>query len=137
MLVRHKEIRLSTNNRIELVNITRQVQKIVEESGIDNGICIIHVPHATASIIVNEDEMGLKSDIINWIESSIPWNGSWSHNRIDNNAASHIAASILGNSRAIPIIGGKLERGTWQDIFLLELDGPRSVRRVIITLIGE
>ncbi len=101
------------------------------------GICIIHVPHATASIIANEDESGLKQDIVRWIETNIPWNGEWKHNTIDDNAAAHIAASIFGNARVFPIREGRLVRGTWQEIFLLELDGPRYTRRIHVTIIGQ
>ena len=119
------------------MNITAEVENIVRRSGVKEGICVIHVPHATASIIANEDEVGLKQDIVRWIETNIPWNGEWKHNTIDNNAAAHIAASIFGNARVFPIKKGRLIRGMWQEIFLLELDGPRSTRRILVTVIGQ
>lgn len=132
-----EEISLSTSKRTQLINITTEVENIVRRSGVKEGICIIHVPHATASIIANEDESGLKQDIVRWIETNIPWNEEWKHNTIDNNAAAHIAASIFGNARVFPIKEGRLIRGMWQEIFLLELDGPRSTRRILVTVIGQ
>jgi len=132
-----KEFYLATRKRRELINITSQVQEAVVSSGVKEGLCIVHVPHATAGIIINEDEPGLKQDIESWIERTFPWDAEWKHNMIDNNAAAHVAASIIGNSRVIPISNGSLVRGTWQEIFLVELDGPRNMRKVVVTIIGE
>ncbi len=137
MKVVHRELAVSTSRRKELVDITYEVENVVKESGVKNGICTVFVPHATAAIIANEHESGLMQDILRALEELVPPNGKWLHNRIDNNADAHILASIIGPSRTFPIVDGRLVRGTWQNIFLVELDGPRPHRRVIVTVIGE
>lgn len=128
---------LNTNKKRELINITNLVEETVFESRIKEGIAIVFVPHATAAIIVNEDEQGLKEDILNWLEEVFPRNKDYAHNRIDDNADSHIASAVLSSSKAFPVSKGKLLRGTWQEIFFVELDGPRARRQVIVQVIGE
>ncbi|UXD21484.1 secondary thiamine-phosphate synthase enzyme [Ignicoccus pacificus DSM 13166] len=137
MAVYHKEIRIRSSSRKQLIDITDEVEAAVRESGIKNGICQVFVPHATAAIIANEHESGLMSDILRALEELVPPDGNWLHNRIDNNADAHILASIIGPSRSFPVVNGTLVRGTWQNIFVVELDGPRYSRRVIVTVIGE
>jgi len=137
MPVTHKILLLSTKERVELIDITKSVEEFVGKQAIKDGFCLVYAPHATAAIIANENEPGLIGDIIKEIEKEFPRNAKWEHNRIDNNAAAHLASSFIGASRVFPIIGGKLERGTWQNIFLVELDGPRNNRRVIIQVMGE
>ncbi|MGB9831233.1 MAG: secondary thiamine-phosphate synthase enzyme YjbQ [Fervidicoccus fontis] len=132
-----KSISIDTKNRRELVNITSFVEQAVKESGINNGIVLVFVPHATATIVVNEDEQGLKKDIINWIDEFLDKERKYYHNLIDNNADSHIAASFFGPSKVFPLVNGKLIRGTWQEIMLFELDGPRNRRQVLIEVLGE
>ena len=130
-----REFVFSTKEQKELLNVTDDVERVVEESDIKEGICLVFVPHATAAIVLNEDEAGLKSDIKNLLENWIP-NKSWQHNAIDNNATAHIASALIGQSRLIPIVDGKLALGTWQEIFLVELDGPRPHRRVIVNALA-
>lgn len=130
-----KEFVLPTNKRRELINITSKVSTCVADSKVEEGICIIFVPHATAAIIINEDEAGLKADIENLIETWIP-EGAWSHNQIDDNATAHLASALISQSKSIPIVAGKLKLGTWQEIFLLELDGPRQNRKVLVSCIS-
>ena len=125
------EIRFSTSKRIEVIDITEKVEEIVENSGVNDGICVIHAPHATAAIILNENESGLKKDIENFIADTF-FNREYFHNRIDDNGASHMASIVLGSTKVIPIKDGKLLRGTWQNILFVELDGPRSLRKVIV-----
>ena len=137
MRVVMKEIEVSTTQRLELIDITRDIEKIVENSGISKGLVHVFVPHATAAIIANENEAGLLEDYINLIKEIFKPGGPWKHNRIDDNAHAHLAAGLIGASRSFPIVNGRLVRGTWQNIFLLELDGPRSRRKVVVTIIGE
>ena len=127
-----KELTFSTSKERELINITSSVQKVVAESEIQDGICLVFVPHATAALIINEDEPGLKADVETLLERWIP-PGNWQHNAIDDNATAHLASAFIGQSKPIPIVNGKLKLGTWQEIFLLELDGPRPNRNVVIT----
>ncbi|MEJ5292688.1 MAG: secondary thiamine-phosphate synthase enzyme YjbQ [Candidatus Methanosuratincola sp.] len=128
---------LDTGKRREAINITRGVQGAVTESGISAGLCIIFTTHSTSAIIVNEDEEGLKSDILRKTAEDFPEDGGWAHNRIDDNADAHLAGTYLGPSVTIPIVGGRLTLGTWQSIFFLELDGPRPGRRVVVQVIGQ
>jgi len=137
MRVYFKEITLSTQRRLQLVDITHEVEKIVKESGIKNGICLVFAPHATAAIIANEHESGLMNDILTKIEEDYPRDGKWMHNRIDDNAAAHLASAFIEAARVFPVKDGRLIRGTWQNIFLVELDGPRSYRRVVVEVLGE
>jgi secondary thiamine-phosphate synthase enzyme len=130
-----KTIKLRTTSRLEIINITDHVEKAVEESGVKNGLCLVHVPHATAALVLNEDEPNLKQDLLRLVDELT--RNSWMHNRIDNNAEAHLASILLGSTRILPVINGKLVRGTWQEIMLVELDGPRSERRVVISVIGE
>lgn len=132
-----KEINLSTAKERELVNITSKVQDIVTESGIKNGICVLWTTHATGAILVNEDEEGLKKDIILALEDIIPAKKDYYHNQIDDNAASHILSCFLSQGETLIIEKGEILRGTWQEIFFAELDGPRSTRKVLVKVIGD
>lgn len=137
MKVYFKEIIVSTKRNLELVDITREVEKCVSQSGIKNGMCLVYAPHATAAIIANEHESGLMDDILSKVREEYPKDGKWRHNIIDDNAAAHLASAFIASSRIFPVREGRLIRGTWQNIFLLELDGPRSYRRIIVEVMGE
>jgi secondary thiamine-phosphate synthase enzyme len=116
-----------------MIDITDRVSEIVGRCGIDEGICHVYVPHATAAIVVNEnDDPNLCTDVLDALERQIP-DGVWRHDRIDHNGAAHIQAAILGPSETIPIAAEQLVLGTWQAIMLVELDGPRD-RRVVVTI---
>lgn len=137
MKVYFKELIISTKRNLELVDITYEVEKCITQSGIKNGMCLVYAPHATAAIVVNEHESGLMNDIITKVMEDYPKDGKWRHNRIDDNAAAHLASAFISSSRIFPVRDGRLIRGTWQNIFLLELDGPRSYRRIVIEIMGE
>ncbi len=132
-----KELTLSTRSKYQLIDITHEVEDIVRESGIKNGLCLVFAPHATAAIIANEHERGLMEDILKKIKDEFPENGKWQHNIIDDNAHAHLASAFIGADRVFPVINGKLIRGTWQNIFLVEMDGPRGYRRIIVEVVGE
>lgn len=136
MKVFFKELQLNTKKRKELIEITKEVEKAVSESGVRNGMCLIYSTHSTTAIIVNEGEEGLMEDVISKLEEDYPRNGRWLHNRIDDNADAHLAGAFIGPSMVIPIREGRLCLGTWQDLFFLELDGPRVGRRVVIEILG-
>ena len=133
--VYREELAVRTTRRFELVDITRDVEGAVARSGVRDGVAVVFVPHATAAVVLNEHEPRLVEDILEAIVEIAPPDRPWRHNEIDDNAHAHIAASIIGPSRVIPVAGGRLERGTWQNIMLVELDGPRT-RRVIVTVQG-
>ncbi|HEU16892.1 MAG TPA: YjbQ family protein [Nitrososphaeria archaeon] len=132
-----REFTYSSSAEVELIDVTEDVERAVRESGVRSGICLISVPHATAAVVANEHEEGLLMDIIGLIRKLFPRDGKYLHNRIDDNAHAHLAATIIGSSRSFPVMDGRLVRGTWQNIFLVELDGPRSVRKVVVTVVGD
>lgn len=129
------EFTIATKKRWELVDITRQVTDFVQECVMESGICLIHTPHSTAAIIVNEHEMGLMKDVIRNVQEYFSKDADWLHNRIDNNADSHLASIFLGHSKIFPVKNGRLYKGTWQNVFLIELDGPRT-RHIICEVLG-
>ena len=131
-----KEFTVRTSARFQVVDITREVERIVEESGVCRGMALVFAPHATAAIIANEAEPGLMEDVLTWIREVFQPERAWRHNRIDDNAHAHLASAFIGASRLFPVWDCRLVRGTWQNIMLVEMDGPRT-RRVIVEVIGE
>jgi len=133
-----KEIVISTKAHNELIDITKEVEKIVSESKVKQGLCNVFTMHATAAILINENyDINLRKDIINLLNKIIPEHNNYKHDKIDNNAASHIKAAIIGPSETIPIKNNKLSLGTWQSIAFCEFDGPRSNRKIIITITNQ
>lgn len=130
-----KEVSIRTRGRVEFRNITRDVVRVVEESGIKSGIVNIFTPHTTTGIFVNEDESGLKRDLEQVLEKLIPERGSYEHDEVDYNAYAHLRSMILSPSVSIPVEDGRLMLGTWQSVFLAEFDGPRE-RKVRIQVLG-
>lgn len=121
-------------HRSEFVEITRQVEEVVGRSGVDHGICYVFVPHTTAGVTLNENaDPSVRKDIISTLDRLVPWEGAYSHG--EGNAAAHIKAALVGCSKNIPIVEGRLRLGTWQGIFLCEFDGPRS-REIIVQPVG-
>ncbi len=128
------EFTVNSTKKQGLLDITDKVKEILKDSKIKEGILNIYLPHSTAAIIINENaDPNIQDDIIEALNNIIP-QGNWKHDKIDNNAAAHIKASIIGCSKSIPIKNNELQLGTWQDIFLADFDGPRT-RKVVITLI--
>ena len=131
------ELEVSTSKKQELIDITSRINVLVENSKIVNGVCNVFAAHATAAIIINENyDPNICLDLLEALERLIP-GGIWRHDRIDGNANSHIKSAILGPSETIPIKDGKLLLGTWQSLMFAELDGPRSDRKIIITILGD
>jgi secondary thiamine-phosphate synthase enzyme len=126
-----EEFDVKADRKSQIIDITAKVAAIVRQSAVSEGICCVYTPHTTAAITINEhDDPNVGEDILEALAKLIP-EGIWRHDRVDNNAAAHIKASIIGPSEAIPVQGGKLLLGTWQAVMLIELDGPRE-RRVIV-----
>ena len=132
-----RTLTLSTREKYQLIDITQEIEEIVSESQVAEGLCLVHASHATAAIICNEHENGLMHDILRKVKELFPPGTGYLHDRIDDNASGHIAAALIGASCTFPIGKSRLVRGTWQNIFLLELDGPRSRREVTILIMGE
>jgi len=126
------EFYVSTSKKYEVIDITPEVERIVNSSGVKRGLCTVYVPHATAGIIVNEFEPNIADDYITLFRTLIP-RVRYRHNEIDNNAEAHLLSSLFGASRIFIVENSSLVLGTWQRIILCEFDGPRK-RKVIVTL---
>ncbi|MBW2268033.1 MAG: YjbQ family protein [Deltaproteobacteria bacterium] len=117
-------------------DITELVREVVRAAGKTSGLCHVMVLHSTAAIVVNEtDDPSIGTDIQKALDRAVPDHAGWLHDRIDDNAHSHIKAAILGPSESLPVRDGDLVLGTWQRIILMEFDGPRS-RRIHVQLLG-
>ncbi|MGD9763029.1 MAG: secondary thiamine-phosphate synthase enzyme YjbQ [Candidatus Binatia bacterium] len=129
----HRELNVRTRQRLEVIDLTGEVARVVAEADDGAELCTVYVPHATAAVVINEnDDPNLCDDLLDALERLVPA-GQWRHDRVDGNGAAHIKAAMLGPSETVPVRDGRLALGTWQAIMLVELDGPRQ-RRVIVTV---
>ncbi len=129
-------LRVKTNKKEEIVDITDKVSGIVAEFKISKGLCCVYAKHATAAIVINENyDAAVCEDILAALDRIIPQHANYKHNCIDDNAAAHIKSAVIGPGKVIPIVNGKLQLGRWQGIALAEFDGPRD-REVIVEIIG-
>jgi len=124
--------------RMDFVNITPDVQEVVSESGIREGLCLVNAMHITASVFINDDESGLHEDYKEWLEALAPHDPSlYRHNRTgEDNGDAHHKRQIMGREVVVAVTGGRLDRGPWEQIFYGEFDGRRS-KRVLVKVIGE
>ena len=129
-----ERIEIRTKESTELIDITREVNGFVSSKSVDSGVCVIFTKHTTTGIIINENEAGLKNDILKLLNELIPRGRGYVHDRIDSNAHSHLRAVVLGSSATIPIENGALALGTWQSILFVECDGPRR-REVLVQIV--
>lgn len=132
-------IQVRTPERVTVVDLTRLVRDELRRAGLRRGVALISVPHTTCGLAVNEDEAGLKKDVARLaarLLDPLEASGSFEHDRIDNNARAHLTSVLIGTSTFVPVTDGDLLLGTWQSLFLIEMDGPRS-RRVDLTFLGE
>ena len=130
-----KTFSVKTENREGLYDITGQVESILAESGIENGLVSIYVQGATAAVMIQENwDDSVQSDVITLLRKLAP-RGVWEHDRQDGNADSHLKAGLIGPSETIPIIDGRLGLSRWQNIFYCEFDGPRRQRTAVVTVV--
>ena len=129
-----KKLILNSNKNFEIIDITSMINNEID---IKSGIVNIFSKHSTSAIVVNENERGLLTDLELMLKDLVSDKYSWQHDRIDNNAKSHLKSFLLSSSETIPISNGKLDLGTWQSVFFIELDGPRKNRTVNLTFIGD
>ncbi len=128
-----REFRIRSRQKLEMLDVTQQVAEVVRESQLREGLCSVFVTHATAAVVINEnDDPNVCVDVLDALDKLIP-QGVWRHDRVDHNGAAHIKATILGPGETIPVREGRLLLGTWQAIMVVELDGPRE-RRVVVTV---
>ena len=133
-----KELWFHTETRREFINITSQVEKCLEESGITEGLCLVNAMHITASVFINDDEAGLHQDFEVWLEKLAPEKpyAQYRHNGFEDNADAHMKRTIMGREVVVAVTGGKLDLGPWEQIFYGEFDGKRR-KRVLVKIIGE
>jgi secondary thiamine-phosphate synthase enzyme len=130
-------IEIKTTKKQEIVDITEQVRDIAKKSDVDEGICLIYTPHTTCAIIVNENsDKSVCEDVLTTLDKIIPMHDDYKHDKIDNNAAAHIKATILGPSQSLSVHNGILQLGQWQGIALAEFDGPRD-RKVYVNMLMQ
>lgn len=134
-----KELWFNTQERMEFINITPEVNKALRESGIVEGLCLVNAMHITASVFINDDESGLHKDYKNWLEDLAPHEplSRYLHNRTgEDNGDAHHKRQIMGREVLVAVTEGKLDFGPWEQIFYGEFDGRRR-KRVLVKIIGE
>jgi secondary thiamine-phosphate synthase enzyme len=133
-----KELWFETSKRRELLNITAAVNACLQESGIREGLLLCNAMHITASVFINDDEAGLHRDFETWLEGLAPEKpySRYQHNGSEDNADAHLKRTIMGREVVVAVTNGKLDFGTWEQIFYGEFDGKRR-KRVLVKIIGE
>jgi secondary thiamine-phosphate synthase enzyme len=128
----------NTPTRRAFINVTPDVARIVRESGVRDGICLVNAMHISASVFINDDESGLHKDFDSWLEGLAPYSPkSYQHNRTgEDNADAHLKRQVMGREVVVAVTGGKLDFGPWEQIFYGEFDGRRP-KRVLVKVIGE
>lgn len=120
-----RKITIKTRARQELVDITPQVDKVIRDEGVSEGICFVFVPHTTAGVVINENaDPSVKEDILMMLSKLVPQSPHYKH--AEGNSPAHIKSSLVGGSLQIPISNGRLTLGTWQGLMFCEFDGPRN-----------
>ena len=128
-----EEFFVKTTRKFQVIDITARVREIVERGTTPEGLCCVFVPHATAAIAINENaDPNVGEDLQEALAKLVP-EGIWRHDRIDDNAAAHIKAAIVGPSETVPVKNRRLQLGTWQGLMLVEFDGPRE-RKVLVQI---
>jgi secondary thiamine-phosphate synthase enzyme len=133
-----KELWFCTDKPREFINITDEVQTLLRESAVQEGLCLVNAMHITSSVFINDDESGLHHDFDVWLEKLAPHEpvSSYRHNNGEINADAHLKRTIMGRETVVAVTGGKLHLGPWEQIFYGEFDGRRR-KRVLIKIIGE
>jgi secondary thiamine-phosphate synthase enzyme len=126
---------VKTRERTELIDITSDINQLIQKSGIDQGLCMVYVPHTTAAVTINESaDPSVKSDILMILNQIIPWEANYRH--MEGNSPAHIKSTLVGSSELIAIENRRLILGTWQGVFFCEFDGPRT-RKVDVRIVAE
>jgi secondary thiamine-phosphate synthase enzyme len=125
-----------TRKRHELVNITERVAAIVGASGVAEGLCLVSAMHITAGIWVNDEERGLKVDVMEWLERLAPAGDYRHHETGEDNADAHLKRTLVHHQVVLPVTAGKLDLGPWEQVFYAEFDGRRR-KRVVVKVLGE
>lgn len=133
-----KVLMLDIPKRRQFLNITRDVEAALSESGIREGLCLVNAMHITASVFINDDESGLHADFEKWLEGLAPEKpySQYAHNGFEDNADAHLKRTIMGREVVVAVTNGRLDFGPWEQIFYGEFDGMRQ-KRIMIKIIGE
>ena len=133
-----REITMNVPQRRAIVSLHRQVEELVRESGVKEGLCLVNAMHITASVFINDNEPGLHHDYEVWLEKLAPHEptGQYRHNGYEDNADAHMKRQVMGREVVVAITEGKLHLGPWEHIFYYEFDGRRP-RRLLVKIIGE
>lgn len=132
-----KELLIHTKDRYAIVRITDWVEEALRESGIREGLCLVNPMHITASVFINDNESGLHADFLAWLEKLAPYDPrGYRHNVGEDNADAHLKRTILGREVIVAVTDGRLDFGTWEQIFYGEFDGRRD-KRVLVKILGE
>lgn len=133
-----KELTIETPHRRDYINLTRQVEQCLAESGIKEGLILVNSMHITSSVFINDDEGGLHQDFEVWLEKLAPEkpHSQYRHNGFEDNADAHMKRQLMGREVVVAVTNGRLDFGTWEQIFYGEYDGMRR-KRVLVKIIGE
>jgi secondary thiamine-phosphate synthase enzyme len=133
-----KEIWMEVPRRRQIVSLHEQVEDLVAESGVKEGLVLVNAMHITASVFINDNESGLHSDYEKWLEKLAPEkpHSQYAHNGAEDNADAHMKRQVMGREVVVAITGGKLHLGPWEHIFYYEFDGRRR-KRVLVKIVGE
>lgn len=128
----------NTEKRYDILNITPQVEKAIDKSGIKEGLCLVNAMHITASVFINDDESGLHKDLLDWVERLAPFGkDKYRHNMTgEDNGDAHLKRTIMGREVVVAVTKGRMDFGPWEQIFYGEFDGRRK-KRVLVKVIGE
>lgn len=125
-------LEVKTSSRTQMLDITKDIEKIIKESEIKNGSCIVFIPHTTAAVTINENaDPDVQKDFIKAINKIVPWDDDYLH--MEGNSAAHLKASMIGFSEQLMVEKGRILLGTWQGIYFVEFDGPRN-RKVWVSI---
>lgn len=127
----------TTKGKKEIINITGQVEQIVRDSGVKEGLVLVSAMHITASVFINDEEPGIKQDFLDWSEKLAPFNLKYNHHRTgETNGDAHLKSILFHHEVTIPITKGELDFGPWQQVFYGEFDGQRK-KRLVVKVMGK
>ena len=126
---------VKTREKTELIDITSDINRIVQKSGVAQGLCMLYVPHTTSAVTINESaDPSVKSDILMILNQIVPWEANYRH--MEGNSPAHVKSTLVGPSEVVAVENGRLVLGTWQGIFFCEFDGPRN-RKIHVRIMEE
>jgi secondary thiamine-phosphate synthase enzyme len=137
--IANSTVSVKTPARVAVVNVTDEARKALSHAGIERGLALFTIPHTTCGLCVNEDEAGLREDLVRLASRLVDVvrpEAGFRHDCVDDNARAHLTAVLFGHSVTLPVAGGGLVLGTWQSVFLIEIDGPRT-RRLDMAFLGD